>query len=120
MGRINILLVLAALAACVVFSTGGASAATHSNLTVTESEYHIQVSRLTVPHGNVTVFVDNNGQDEHNLYVGTPGHLIHATKRILPGGRVSFGVSLAKGTYNLYCGIPGHRALGMINHIKVT
>jgi plastocyanin len=120
MGRINILLVLAALAACVVYSTGGATAATKSNLTVTETEYRIGISRLTVPHGVVTVYVVNNGQDEHNLYVGKPGHLYHATKRIQSGGRVSFGVTLPVGTYNLYCGIPGHKALGMLAHIKVT
>lgn len=100
----------------------GAGAATnHSNLTVTETEYHLQLSSNPVPHGVVTFYVVNNGQDVHNLYVGKPGHLYHSTKRIAgSGGRVKFAVTLPKGSYNLYCGIPGHRALGMLAHLKVT
>jgi uncharacterized cupredoxin-like copper-binding protein len=119
MGRIHILLVLAALAACVVFSSGGASAATR-NLTVTETEYHVGLSQPTVPHGVIHIYVGNSGADDHNLYVGKPGHLYHATNRIASGGHVTFNVTLPKGKYNLYCGLPGHRALGMIVHLTVT
>ena len=108
MGRINILLVSAALAAFVLLGSGnhhGARAATHYNLTVTEREYSVGLSRKTVPHGLVTITVDNFGADDHNLYVGNGhGHLYHATNRI-PGGQggmcpqscITFKVTLPQG-----------------------
>ena len=87
---------------------------------MTETEYRITLGRTTVPHGRITFYIANIGQDDHNLKVARHqiGHGFSG--RIPAGTHTQFTVTLTPGTYNLYCTIPGHRAMGMVHKLRVT
>ena len=87
---------------------------------MSETEYRITLGRTTVPHGRITFYIANYGQDDHNLKVAR--HMIGYgfSGRIPAGGRTQFTVWLKPGLYNLYCNTPGHRALGMSRKLRVT
>lgn len=119
MGFARLCLVLIVLA-CLAASSSGAAATTSRSVGVTETEYRITLGRTTVPHGRITFYIANFGQDDHNLKVARHqiGHGFSG--RIPAGGHTQFTVTLKPGTYNLYCSIPGHRAMGMLRKLVVT
>ena|SRR5436190_5118808 len=119
MGFARLWLVLVALA-CLAASSSGAAASTSRSVGVNETEYRISLGRSTVPHGRITFYIANFGQDDHNLKVARHqiGHGFSG--RIRAGGHAQFTVTLKPGRYNLYCSIPGHRAMGMLARLVVT
>ena len=119
MGFARLWLVLVALA-CLAASSSGAAASTSRSVGVNETEYRISLGRSTVPHGRITFYIANFGQDDHNLKVARHqiGHGFSG--RIPAGGRAQFTVKLSPGRYNLFCTIPGHRAMGMLARLTVT
>lgn len=65
----------------------------------------------TMPAGEVTVAIDNQGQIVHNVVFEELG-----TEPIVEanGGEVDVGTTTVEaGDYTYYCSIPGHRAAGM-------
>ncbi len=93
---------------------GGASA---SQIDVTLSEFVID-GNFTVPAGNVTLSVTNEGTMEHNVVMRgtgarTPNLGVGATTLL------DLGV-LQPGTYELYCDIAGHEDAGMLVELVVT
>src|SRR5262249_18970077 len=102
-------------------STGQTSGQTTSSpaqkISVTESEFKIQLPKTTFAAGTYIFAVSNAGKLPHDLTIMGPGGK-EATPTIAPGGRNSVTAHLAKGTYDFYCSIPGHKAAGM--DVKVT
>ena len=119
MGFARLCLVLIALA-CLATSSSGAAASTTRSVGVNETEYRITLGRTTVPHGRITFFIANFGQDDHNLKVARHQIGYGFSGRIPAGSHTQFTVMIKPGKSNLYCTIPGHRAMGMLARLTVT
>ena len=119
MGFARLCLVLIVLA-CLAASSSGAAASTSRSVGVDETEYRISLGRATVPHGRITFYIANFGQDDHNLKVARHQIGYGFSGRVPAGARTHFTVTLRPGRYNLYCSIPGHRAMGMLARLTVT
>jgi hypothetical protein len=92
-----------------------------TTLTVTEKEYWIGVSAVTIAPGTYTVEVDNRGKMSHNLNIRGPGVDGWRSPTLPPGAtsRVAV-VALRRGSYELWCSIDHHRLLGMDTRILVS
>lgn len=126
------LLVLAlTVAACGSSSTSGApkkggvagttaSIAGARQVTVTETEYRLQLSQMQLQPGPTTFVATNNGHVAHSLEIDGPGvsdRRIAGT--IPPGSSMQLTVTLQKGSYEIYCPVDGHKRLGMDVHVSV-
>ena len=101
---------------------GGASAAGGESggpttLDVSLSEFAIDGELVAAP-GDVSLFVTNDGTQDHNIVVRETG----AQTPLLSAGEdatLALG-SLEVGTYELYCSVAGHAESGMIAPLEVT
>ncbi len=109
-----------ALSAAVLIWPAGSAATTSTAVGVSEREWSISLGRVRAPHGRITFYVHNYGQDDHDIKIRRDGLLYGHTGRIQSGGQVTLTLRLAPGTYSVYCAIPGHRQLGMLTHLTVT
>jgi plastocyanin len=116
------------LAACGGGSSGGstsggapAAAAPAGNaLTATETDFHIAMSKTSIPAGTYTIKAVNNGQTTHALEINGPGVSDKATAGISPSSSATLTVTLTKGSYEIWCPVANHKAMGMDTHITVT
>src|SRR5437764_14458406 len=100
--RTSLTIVLAVVAAgMAVAHRAGATAS--SSVGVTETEYRITLGRTTVPHGRITFYIANFGQDDHNLKVARRGLGYAFSGRIDAGGQIQRTVRLRRGGYNHHC-----------------
>jgi plastocyanin len=111
-----------ALALCVAVLVWPAwsGATTTTAVGVSEREWTISLGRLKAPHGRITFYVHNYGQDDHNVSIRRHGVSYGHTGRIRSGDEATLTLSLKRGTYTVLCAIPGHRQLGMVAHLTVT
>lgn len=127
-----LLAVVAALAAC---GGGGGKAAPSTSgvagtsatkgaghqVTVTETDFKLQLSPSSLQPGPTTFTAMNNGHVAHSLEVDGPGvsdQRIPGT--IAPGSSKTLTVTLKAGTYEIYCPVDGHKGLGMDLHVTVS
>ncbi|MFF7643861.1 plastocyanin/azurin family copper-binding protein [Streptomyces canus] len=100
--------------------TGSAAKTTSgTQVTVTETEYALKLSRAAFPPGTYTFTADNAGTVVHALEIGGPGVSEARTKTIQGGQKANVTVTLEKGSYELYCPVGGHKGLGMDQRIEV-
>jgi uncharacterized cupredoxin-like copper-binding protein len=90
-----------------------------TQVTVTETEYALKLSRNTFTAGMYTFTADNAGKVTHALEIEGPGVSEAKTKNLQGGQKAEVTVTLKKGSYELYCPVPGHKGLGMVQNIKV-
>ncbi len=120
-----------ATAACLA---GGAAAASHTTVTVKETDFTIALSRGVVPAGTVTFVTANHGKVAHELVVLRTtkgagalgkGARIRETGHVAETGDLEVGITqkltvkLAPGHYALVCNLPGHYAAGMYANFTV-
>jgi phosphohistidine phosphatase SixA/plastocyanin len=91
-----------------------------SSVSVRLSEWKLELSRLTVPTGEVEFTVTNGGTMLHAFEVEGQG-LEKDLEPIKVGGTSTLRLTLPPGTYELYCpiGNGAHKGMGMIAHIEV-
>jgi len=96
--------------------SGGGTAAAVTTANISLKEFSI-TGNLSVPAGDVTLAVKNDGSQVHNLFLkGGRG-----TKDLQPGTSENLTLGkLAAGTYTISCLIPGHEAAGMKADLVVT
>lgn len=86
-----------------------------SRLSVKAAEYSYTLSRQTLTAGEVTIELDNRGQDAHNLNLRPVGSeaapLEIAETESLQRSRAHF--TLEPGVYRLWCSLPTHDEEGM-------
>lgn len=86
-----------------------------SRLSVKAAEYSYTLSRPTVTAGEVTIELDNRGQDAHNLNLRPVGSeaapLEIAETESLQRSRAHF--TLEPGVYRMWCSLPTHDEEGM-------
>lgn len=106
--------------------TSGASGATTAmhgsgnQVTATETEYHIQLSQMTLQPGAATFVAVNNGKVGHSLEINGPGVSNRRIAGTIPPGKSEqLTVTLQRGSYEIFCPIDGHKGLGMDVHLTV-
>ncbi|WP_051833077.1 plastocyanin/azurin family copper-binding protein [Streptomyces sp. NRRL S-646] len=100
-------------------ASSGASKASGTRVTVTETEYGLKLSRSSFTPGTYTFVADNAGKVTHALSIDGPGVEDAKTKNIQSGQQAMVTVTFKKGTYDLYCPVDSHKQLGMNKHIQV-
>lgn len=81
---------------------------------VTAVEYSFTLSRATVPAGKVVFEFVNDGQDEHNLNVGSgEGEVVSSFANTPSKGVHDETVEMRAGTYTMFCSLPEHEQKGM-------
>ena len=86
--------------------------------TVDVSLTEFAIDEVTVPEGDVTLRISNDGSAEHNLKVVGLGA---ATSNLSSGEDFSLDLgSLSAGQYTMFCDIAGHRESGMESVLTVT
>src|SRR4051794_17921083 len=83
-------------------ASSGASKASGTRVTVTETEYGLKLSRSSFTPGTYTFVADNKGKITHALSVDGPGVEDAKTKNIQSGQQAMVTVTFKKGTYDLY------------------
>jgi plastocyanin len=108
------LLIVAALAATT-------SVAAAQDVSVTLSEWKVQLSRDTVRAGAVTFQVNNTGQMTHGFHVRGDG-VDKGTREIPVRQGQSLTVTLKPGTYEVFCPMSeeSHKQAGMARKLVVT
>src|SRR2546429_2911304 len=112
--------IAALLGVAVLAHPSGSSATTATAVGVSEREWSMTLGRLKAPHGPITFYVTNFGQDDHNVTVRKHGYQYAFSGRIRSGGHATMTVRLKPGVYTVFCHIPGHRAMGMSATLTVT
>lgn len=101
-------------------STGTTMHGSGNQVTATETEYHIQLSQMTLQPGATTFVAVNKGKVGHSLEINGPGvsnQRIAGT--IPPGSSKQLTVTLQQGSYEIFCPIDGHKGLGMDVNVTV-
>jgi uncharacterized cupredoxin-like copper-binding protein len=114
--RAAALLLVAAVASLISFSTGAFAAhrGARVRVTATEIEYKITLSRKSFRPDTYTFEAVNHGKLAHSLEIDGPGVKDRRLAGTLaPGATRSLTVRLRRGTYTLYCPVDGHEHLGM-------
>ena len=90
-------------------------------VTVTLSEWKIELTRDTVRAGPVTFKVNNAGTMTHGFYVRGDG-VDQGTRDIPVRESASLTVTLKRGTYEVFCPMSdlSHKAAGMSRKVVVT
>lgn len=85
-------------------------------LGVRSREYQFTLSRPGIESGEVTVQLQNQGAEHHNLNLqreGDPGGPVLSLPDVEPSKRQAAHFELPPGTYRLWCSLPGHARKGM-------
>ncbi len=90
-------------------------------VSVTLSEWKVELSERAIPAGAVTFTVANVGSIPHALEVEGQG-IEQETAVIQPGSTATLTLTLKPGTYEVYCpvGNDSHKKLGMETELKVA
>jgi plastocyanin len=86
-----------------------------NRLAVKSQEYYFVLSRSKVKAGELTVELNNQGEDPHNLNIrreGDPGEPLQIPKTDSAQREVAT-FDLPPGTYRLWCSLPEHEEKGM-------
>lgn len=92
-----------------------------NRLAVKGAEYYFVLSRPSVKAGGVTIELNNQGEDPHNLNIRLEGsgeepQQIAETDS---GERAVATFDLPPGKYRLWCSLPEHEELGMETKLVV-
>lgn len=79
-------------------------------------EYRFDLSRTTVPSGQVTFVITNKGDEVHNFAITG----VKAGALIAPGKSETWTVGLPAKAYTFVCDVPFHVDRGMIGSLNVT
>ena len=91
-----------------------------STIDLSETDFELNPADPTVPAGEVTINVTNDGQAPHNIEVEGPSGEQELESDLAPGESGTLAVDLSTpGTYEWYCPVGNHRDLGMEGEITV-
>jgi uncharacterized cupredoxin-like copper-binding protein len=93
---------------------GSSTHATGTAVTVTATEFHFKLSKISVPHGSVTFTLVNKGKLAHDFKIAGK-----KTVLVKPGKTAKLTVTLKKGKAAYLCTVAGHAAAGMKGTLTV-
>jgi len=79
-------------------------------------EYRFDLSQTTIPSGNVTFVITNNGTEPHNFDIAG----VRAGAILAPGQTETWTVGLPPKTYIMVCDVPFHIDRGMTGNFVVN
>jgi plastocyanin len=91
-------------------------------LGVVAHEFGYEPSRTLVKEGELTVELNNHGEDAHNLNLqrqDEPGEPVYSIPETASQTRQTLHLDLSAGTYRLWCSLPTHEEKGMFTTIVV-
>ena len=90
-------------------------------MSVTSREWSLTLSRPVVGAGQVTVQLQNRGEDDHNLRIRPAGGGATAARigDQRPGQVGEADAGLGAGRYYLWCDLDGHESAGMRANLEV-
>ena len=105
-------------------TTAGATGATGAagggeTVDISETDFALDPSDVTVKAGQVTFNVSNDGQTTHNLEIEGDGVEEELPQDLGPGDSGEITLDLAAGDYTMYCPVDGHRDQGMEGTVTV-
>ena len=74
----------------------------------------------SLPAGETTFMVANEGEDEHSLEIEGNGLEEELESSLQPGESGELTVELEPGTYTVYCPVGDHREEGMVTTLRVV
>lgn len=77
-------------------------------------------AQITVPAGEVTFVLTNNGTQEHEFEIFKGDAVVDEAEGLVPGLSRDFVVTLAAGDYTYVCKLADHEARGMKGTLTVT
>jgi len=92
-----------------------------NRLAVKSAEFYFVLSRPSVKAGEVTIELNNQGEDPHNLNLrpeGDDGEPLHIPETASQQRNVA-SFDLPAGKYNLWCSLPEHEEKGMATTLVV-
>lgn len=87
--------------------------------TITEREYYMRPQRLSVPAGELTIHVVNDGRLGHTFRIRSPKHDVMKLTTIKPGETAHRTFKLAPGTYTMYDALSNQEELGLSGTLVV-
>jgi uncharacterized cupredoxin-like copper-binding protein len=79
-------------------------------------EYSFKLSQATIPSGQVTFVVKNDGAEVHNFDING----VHSGALLAPGATETWTVAMPPGQYLYTCDVPFHVDRGMTGTFQVT
>ncbi|MCL6647606.1 MAG: cupredoxin domain-containing protein [Chloroflexi bacterium] len=90
-----------------------------TTVTIEMGDYYFNPANPTLVAGSYTIVAVNMGEKRHNLIIDGNG-VYKQSREVGSGGRDSFTIDLAPGTYRIYCDIGDHLERGMLGTLTVT
>jgi iron uptake system component EfeO len=91
-----------------------------SSIAVVADEYAFQPEAITVPAGEVTFKIDNQGSLEHEFEILQGDRVVDEAEDLIPGLERDLVVKLQPGEYQFVCRIDDHEQRGMTGTLTVT
>lgn len=101
-------------------SASGSPSASGTTVTVTETDFALELSQDTFTPGTYTFVAENAGGTTHALEIEGPGIDEPETDDLAPGDSGQITVDLQAGTYELSCPVGDHKDRGMNVEITVA
>ncbi len=115
-----VLVAMLTIALAGVVSAVHRSAGAAATVRVSAKEFLFIPKQVTVPVGEVTFVVKNEGAIEHNFIVEDAAKKKVAEIAVLePAQTLEVHATLRSGAYIIYCSLPGHREVGMTGTLTV-
>ena len=108
------------LAACAGDEPEETASQSALNVDIVATEYAFTPENLTVPAGEVTFTVRNDGQEEHEFEIFQGDRVIDEIEGLIPGLERDLTITLDPGEYRIVCLLNDHLARGMEATLTVT
>jgi len=108
------------LAACGGDEPGETASQSASSVEIVATEYAFSPENVTVPAGEITFTVRNDGQEEHEFEIFQGDRVIDEVEGLIPGLERDLSVDLAAGEYRIVCQLNDHLQRGMEATLTVT
>jgi iron uptake system component EfeO len=112
--------ILVAVAACSGAAGESDAPADGPTVAVSAIEYDFEPSTITVPAGDVTFEVTNDGSEEHEFEIFEGETVVDEVEGLVPGLSRSLTVALEAGDYTFVCKLADHEEQGMTGTLTVT
>lgn len=96
------------------------AAAASTAVTITLVEYAFEPDNLTVPAGEITFILNNEGSEQHEFEIFLGDQVVDEVEGLIPGLERDLTVTLEPGDYTYVCKLADHEQRGMTGTLTVT